>query len=306
MDLRGKRIVVTGPTGQWAKPTTIALAAENEVFGLARFGDAAARAELESAGVTCIPVDLAAADFSAVPSDVDVVLNLAVAKTKSFDHDLAANAESVGLLMQHCASATAFLHCSSTGVYQPNGHHPFAETDPLGDNHRVLGFMPTYSISKIAAEAVARTAARQFGVPTTIARLNVPYGNAGGWPWLHLEQILAGQPVSVHTDAPSIYNPIHEDDILASLGPLLDAASVPATIVNWGGSEAVSVEEWSAYLAELVGKPVSFAPSDRELESVTIDRTRQDELVGPTSVAWRDGFRRMVEAFHPELTLADV
>jgi nucleoside-diphosphate-sugar epimerase len=304
VDLRGKRIVVTGPTGQWAKPTTLALAAENEVFGLARFGDASARAELEAAGVTCLAVDLADPDLSAVPTDVDVLMNFAVAKTKSFDHDLAANAESVGLLVQHCAGASAFLHCSSTGVYQPNGRHPFAETDPLGDNHRVLGFMPTYSISKIAAEAVARTAARQFGVPTTIARLNVPYGDAGGWPWLHLEQILAGQPISVHPDAPSVFNPIHEDDILASLGPLLDAASVPATIVNWGGSEAVSVEEWSAYLGELVGRPVSFSHSDRELESVTIDRTRQDELVGPTTVHWRDGFRRMVEAFHPEALVA--
>jgi nucleoside-diphosphate-sugar epimerase len=296
--------VVTGPTGQWAKPTTIALAAGNEVYGLARFGDAAARAELESAGVTCIPVDLAEPDLSAVPTDVDVLMNFAVAKTRSFDHDLAANAESVGLLVQHCAGASTFLHCSSTGVYQPNGRHPFAETDPLGDNHRVLGFMPTYSITKIAAEAVARTAARQFGVPTTIARLNVPYGNAGGWPWLHLEQILAGQPISVHPDAPSVFNPIHEDDILASLGPLLDAASVPATIVNWGGSEAVSVEEWSEYLGELVGRPVSFVHSDRELESVTIDRTRQDELVGPTTVHWRDGLRRMVEAFHPEALVA--
>src|SRR4029079_13827568 len=97
---------------QWAKPTTVALAAENEVFGLARFGDAAARAELESAGVTCIRVELAAAAFSAVPNDVDGVLNLAVAKTKSFDHDLAANAESVGLLMQHSSSVEGFLHFS--------------------------------------------------------------------------------------------------------------------------------------------------------------------------------------------------
>ena len=300
MELLGKRILVTGPTGQWAKPTTISLAADNEVIGIARFGDPGARAELESVGVTCIPVDLAAGDLSMVPADVDVVLNLAVAKTRSFDHDLAANAESVGLLMAHCSGATAFLHCSSTGVYQPNDHHEFAETDPLGDNHRVLGFMPTYSICKIAAEAVARTAARLYDVPTTIARLNVPYGNAGGWPWLHLEQILAGQPVAVHTNAPSLYNPIHEDDILASLPGLLDAASVPATIVNWGGSDTVSVEEWSTYLGELVGRPVAFEASDHALESVTIDRTKQEALLGPTMVPWRDGLRRMVEAFHPE------
>ena len=106
--------------------------------------------------------------------------------------------------------------------------------------------------------------------------------------------------MSVHTNGPSIYNPIHEDDLLASLPRLLDAAAVPATIVNWGGNEAVSVEEWSTYLGELVGKPVTFDPSDHALESVTIDRTKQESLLGPTTVSWRDGLRRMVETFHPE------
>ena len=37
---------------------------------------------------------------------------------------------------------------------------------------------------------------------------------------------------------------------------LLDAATVPATIVNWGGDEAVSVQEWCAFFAELTGHDV--------------------------------------------------
>ena len=77
-------------------------------------------------------------------------------KSNRWDVDLAANAEAAGLLMAHCRDATAWLHCSSTGVYQPAGLHPLTETDTLGDNHRVI--METYSISKIAAEAVARLA----------------------------------------------------------------------------------------------------------------------------------------------------
>jgi UDP-glucuronate 4-epimerase len=68
------------------------------------------------------------------------------------------NAEGVGLLMERYAGAAAYLHCSSTAVYQPAGSSPRKETDPLGDNHR--GIMETYSITKIAAEAVARTMAR--------------------------------------------------------------------------------------------------------------------------------------------------
>ena len=58
--LSGARILVTGPTGQVALPVTLALAAENDVVGIARFRDAAAQARLEEAGVRCIETNLAA------------------------------------------------------------------------------------------------------------------------------------------------------------------------------------------------------------------------------------------------------
>jgi UDP-glucuronate 4-epimerase len=302
--LRGEKILFTGPTGQVGKPLALALAAENEVWGLARFKDVAARAEMESAGVRCVPHNLATDDFSGLPDDFTYVLNFSVVKSGRWDRDLAANAEAVGLLMQHCRRAKAFLHCSSTAVYQPDGHRRFAETDPLGDNHRVL--MPTYSITKIAAEAVARSGARQWGLPTTIARLNVPYGDNGGWPLFHLEMILAGQPIAVHANAPSIFNPIHEADIVAMVPRLLEVAAVPATIVNWAGNDAVSIEEWSAYLGDLVGREPRFEHTELALESVTTDNSRLHELVGETTVHWREGMRRMVAAQHPELTLASV
>jgi len=275
-------------------PVTLALAEHNEVFGLARFSDPGARAQLEAAGVACIEANLAAGDFSAVPADVDYVLNLAVVKSNRWDIDLAANAEAAGLLMQHCQAAKAMLHCSSTGVYQPAGLHQLAETDALGDNHRVM--METYSIAKIAAEVVVRTAARQFDLPTTIARLNVPYGDNGGWPAFHLMMIEAGQPVPVHPDRPNRFNPIHEDDIIRMIPALLGAASVPATIVNWGGVQAVDLEEWCEFLAELVGAKATFVETDSTIGGVTIDTTKMLELVGPTEVDWHDGLRRMVAA----------
>jgi|tagenome__1003787_1003787.scaffolds.fasta_scaffold20867136_2 UDP-glucuronate 4-epimerase len=293
-ELTGTTIVVTGPTGQVALPVTLALAEQNEVIGLARFRDATARARLEDAGVTCIETNLAAGDFSGVPTAVDYVLNLAVVKSNRWEIDLAANAEAAGLLMAHCQSATAMLHCSSTGVYEPAGLHELAETDALGDNHRVI--METYSIAKIAAEAVVRTCARLYDLPTTIARLNVPYGDNGGWPAFHLAMVEAGQPVPVHPDRPNRFNPIHEDDIIRTVPALLDAASVPATIVNWGGTEAADLEEWCTYLGELVGREATFVETDATIGGVTIDTTKMVELIGPTQVAWRDGLRRMVEA----------
>ena len=116
-----------------------------------------------------------------------------------------------------------------------------------------------------------------------------------------LEMLLAGQAVPVHPDRPNLFNPIHEDDIIASVPALLAAASVPATIVNWGGDEQVSLEEWVAYLGELAGVPAALEETEATIGGVTVDLTKMHELVGPTSVRWRDGFRRMVAAHHPEL-----
>lgn len=148
------------------------------------------------------------------------------------DQDLSANAESIGPLMARCRGAKAFLHCSSAAVYDPPNDLPRTERAALGDNHRFL--FPTYSISKIAGEAVARSTARILEVPTTIARLNVPYGDTGGWPYFHMEMMLAGIPIPVPPGESANYNPIHQDDIVAMIPKLLAVASIPATTVNLG------------------------------------------------------------------------
>jgi UDP-glucuronate 4-epimerase len=297
--MRDAKILITGPTGQVAVPVAKALAANNEVWGIARFTDAAAREGLEKAGVRCETVNLAAGDFSGLPTDFDYVINLAVAKSGNWDKDLAANAESVGVLMAHCRGAKAFLHCSSGAVYDPPDDEPRTEQSALGDNHKPL--FPTYSISKIAGEVVVRSISRALGVPSTIARLNVPYGDNGGWPYYHMEMMLAGIPIPVPPGEPARYNLMHEDDIIATIPKLLEAASVPATTINWASDELVSIQEWCAYLGSLVGREPTFEVSAQALRGNPLDVTRMRALIGGTTIQWRDGLRRMAAKFHPEL-----
>jgi nucleoside-diphosphate-sugar epimerase len=297
--LTDEKILITGPAGQIAEPLTRYLAKDNEVWGIARFGDPEARARVEGYGVTTRVVDLGAADFGGLPDDFTYVLHLAADQSPGLDYDraLRVNAEGTGLLLTHCRKAKAALVMSTFSVYRPDPDpgHAYTETDPLGDAH--AAHAPTYSISKIAQEAVARTCARTLGLPVTIARMNASYGDNGGLPAIHLAQARAGQTVVTRWD-PCTYSPIHEDDICAQTEPLLAAASVPATVVNWAGDEPVSVQQWCAWFAELLGKPVDVEARDfpGTQPSAVSDNAKRLSLTGPCAVNWREGMRRMVAA----------
>ncbi|MFM7069806.1 MAG: NAD-dependent epimerase/dehydratase family protein, partial [Actinomycetes bacterium] len=191
------------------------------------------------------------------------------------------------------------LHCSTTGVYAHAGQQVLDESAPLGDNH--LAIMPTYSISKIAAEAVVRTAARQHGIPTTIARLNVPYGvgpdgTPRGWPAFHLAMMEAGLPIPVHPDRPNVFNPIELTDIALTVPALLDAASVPATTVNWAGTEAVSLEEWCTHLGRACGLAVHFEETLDTIGGVSVSTELLRSITGSATSSWRQGFDRLAAA----------
>jgi nucleoside-diphosphate-sugar epimerase len=304
----GEKILIVGVTGQVALPLAKSLAQDNEVWGIARFTNPKARASLEDSGVHCEVVDLVAPDLSALPQDFSYALNLSIAKSGRWTEDLDATAGSVGFLMEHCRMAKAFLHCSSTAVYEPALATVFTEDHPLGDNHRIwastMPFMQTYSISKIAAEAVARFGARRWKVPTTIARLSVPYGDNGGWPAAHLEMMAAGMDIPLHPERPNRFNPIHEDDVLKTLPGLLAAADVPATTVNWGGTPS-SIEEWCTAIGALTGLEPSFVETDQTISSVCVDISKLVDLAGPPGTDLADGIQRMVAARRPDLVRGD-
>jgi UDP-glucuronate 4-epimerase len=298
--LSGMRILVTGVTGMVAGPMAARLAGDNTVIGAARFADPAQREAHEAAGVSTIRVDLELGELDEVPDDLDYVLHFAVAKTNDFARDLAANADGAANLMERCKDVAAFFHCSSGGVYQEHDHDHLAEDAPLGDSHRAAG-MESYSISKIAAETMVRYTAKRLGIPTVIARLSVPYGDTFGWPFFHVMMLEHGMAIPVHTDAPSQYNPLNLDDIVASLPYLLASASTPANTVNWGGDEVVSVEEWCGLIGELIDKPVVFDHTDASVPPLILDVAELNHLGFHSTVGWREGITRLVHTSRPDL-----
>lgn len=299
--LSGERVLITGPAGRIAYGLAETLARDNEVWGIARFSDPAAREEVEALGVTTRRVDLGVGDFAGVPTNFTYLLHIAADFGEDYEQGLRVNAEGTGLLLSHCRAVKAALVMSTVTVYKPHPDpwHPFREDDPIGDAG--LPSPQPYSIVKIAEEAVARYCAREFGTPITIARMGSAYGGRGGLPLWHLQAIAEGQPVVARWD-PLPYSPIHYDDINAQIPALLDAASVPATIVNFAGDTPVSVQQWCAYFGELLG--VSPRVEVRPVPGASVgsvgDHTKRTTITGPCTVDWRDGFRAMAAHHYPD------
>ncbi len=300
--LSGEKILVTGPAGRIAFPIVEKLARDNEVWGIARFGNPAQQAEVEALGVTTRKVDLATCDFGDLPRDFTYVLHIAASfEPSSYDRAITINAEACGFVLEHCRNAKAALVMSTLAVYKPHPDpwHAFREDDALGD---MIAHVPdNYSIAKNCEEAIARFCARAFNLPVTIARMGSAYGPRGGLPILHMQALAEGRLIEPRWD-PLPYSPIHVDDIADMIAPLLGAASVPATIVNFCGDDAVAVQQWVPYMAGLLGvtpkimvKPVPGA----SLGSVG-DVTKRLAITGPTKVKWQDGLRQLVQQLYPD------
>lgn len=303
--IQNERILITGAAGQIGFPLATELAKNNEVWGVARFRDNSVRERLESAGVTTRSVDLADPDFSGLPEDFAYVIHFAVFLEPGldFDYALRINAEGTGLLMSHFRNARAFLSMSTCGVYglPPDPFYEVKETDPLDNG--LQPFSETYSISKIAQEAVTRFAARQLNLPTTIARMGVSFSPNGGLPAYQLDMMLEGEDVMVEASRASVCTPIYQDDINRQALLLLGAASVPATIVNWAGDETVEVETYCRYMAEIANLTPSFKKINGAIQHIRTDNTLRRQLIGDCTIDWQEGMRRMIAGRHPELEL---
>ncbi len=298
--LDGEKVLITGATGKIAFPIARALAERNEVWGVARLRSPGDPEKLAGAGVKPVPLDVSTADFSSLPDDFTYVFHAAVDPGRDWRPAVRTNAHSSGNLLYHCRKAKGFVYCSTGSIYEYQGRRPLTEADGPGIHTHA-----SYSFSKVAGEAVCTWVAEQFDIALTIIRICSTYGPLGGAPADRLELLLQGQPIKVHPDQPNNYNPIYEDDYVELGIRALEVAPTPPLVVNWAGSETVSLEDYCTYMGQLVGVEPIFEVTSEAITPLWPDVTYMHEALGRTKVHWRDGFRRMVKARHPELALSD-
>ena len=111
--------------------------------------------------------------------------------------------------------------------------------------------------------------------------------------------MLAGKPIRLHPDKPNNYNPIYEDDYVELGIRAMEVAATPPVVVNWAGSETVSVEDYCTYMGELIGVEPIFEYTPKAHTPLWPDVTHMHDVLGSTKVPWRDGFRRMIAGPSP-------
>jgi len=288
------QVLVTGATGRIGFPIARELARRHVVYGLARCRGPGDEDRLRQAGIVPIVADAAEYDVGSLPAGLTHVFHGAASIGKDARSDwrraFEVNAQFTGRLIAACRGVRGFVVCSSGSTYAYQGRRPLREVDPPGVH---LGL---YSLSKIAAEAVARVASVQYGVPVTIIRIFSTYGPLGGAPADRLQRIRLGKEIVLHPDAPNNYHPIYEDDYVRLGIRAMEVSTVPPLVVNWAGSETVSAEEYCHYLAELIGKETRIRYDESAPWPIWPDVTLMHEVLGATQVPWREGMRRMAEA----------
>jgi nucleoside-diphosphate-sugar epimerase len=288
--LSGRRVLVTGASGVVAFPVAVELAESNEVYAVARFSDPEQRRRLEAAGARTIAFDMAEHDLSPLPKSVDVVVNYGVLPPSHKDA-YEVNAGAAGRLASRYRDCEAFVHGSTGSLYQYQGERPLREDDAYG----LHSSTENYAASKIAAEFLLKHLSVEYRMPTVIVRIFSFYGPRGGGVTQRIDQVAQGLPVSVYPGVRNIFTPMYEDDYVAKTIAAAGIAKTPAEIVNLGGTEPVTTQEYCEMAGELLGKKPVFVENSRAWP-IWADTSKMVELLGPCRVSMREGVRRVVEA----------
>jgi nucleoside-diphosphate-sugar epimerase len=288
--MSGRRVLITGASGLVAFPVAVELAKANEVHAVARFSDPEQQRRLQAAGVRTIAFDLADPDLSPLPKAVDIVINYGVLPPTHKDA-YEVNAGAAGRLASRYRDCEAFVHGSTGSLYQYQGERPLREDDPYG----LHSSAENYAASKIAAEFLLKQLSVEFAMPTTIVRIFSFYGPRGGGVTQRIDQVARGEPVSVYPGVRNVHTPLFEDDYVEKTIAAAGIATAPAQIVNLGGTEPVTTQDYCEMAGELLGKTPTFSENSKAWP-IWADTTKMVELLGPCRVSMREGVRRVVEA----------
>jgi CDP-glucose 4,6-dehydratase len=212
----------------------------------------------------------------------------------------------------HGVARTVFA--SSDKAYGSSPELPYREDLPL------RAAFP-YDASKAAADIVARSYARAYGLPLAVSRFANVYGGSDlNFSRLVPETVVAvldGRPPLIRSDGSPERDFLYVDDAVSAylaIEAALDRDGAAGEAFNAGGERPHAVREVVETIAALAGSGVEpdfqgDGNPDGEIDRQFVDSTKLRELTGwSPGVALEDGLGRTLDWYHehPEARPAKV
>jgi CDP-glucose 4,6-dehydratase len=200
------------------------------------------------------------------------------------------------------------LFASSDKAYGASPELPYLEDFPLRASF-------PYDASKAAADIVARSYARAYGLPLAVTRFANVYGGGDlNFSRLVPEAVVAvldRRRPQIRSDGSPERDFLHVDDAVAAylaIAAALERDGIAGQAFNAGGDRAHSVREVVELIAAAGGGEVEpeylgDGSPDGEIDRQVVDSTRLRELTGwRPEVELADGLRRTLEWYreHPD------
>lgn len=252
--------------------------ADDRVYAVSRFGDAALRERLESAGVIALPFDLVEADdLSALPDAAEVVFMIGAkfgaATSPSWAWEVnAALPDRVARRYRN----------SRISVLSTGNVYPFLPASSGGASEDVTPApIGEYAQSCLGRERVFEFGAQERGTAVSIIRLNYAVDLRYGVVADIAAAVLAGEPVSVATaNVNVVWQGYANEVVLRSLRH----ASPDVFTVNLTGPETLSVAAIARRIGALAGREVTLV-DEPQATALLSDSSRCMALFGYPSVS---------------------
>ena len=242
-----------GPTlARMAKRATDAAGLARRILGVARFSSGALEERLRTHGIETIRADVLDARAVAALPDVENIIYMVGMKfgtTGKQPMTWAINAGVPAVVAQHFRGRRMVVF-STGNVYgltpsDGGGSRETDELDPVGE----------YANSALGRERIFEYYATAFNSPTTIYRLNYATEMRYGVLVDLAQQVYRGEPINVTM---GYANCLWQADANAMALRGLEAADVPATVLNAAGPELLRIREVCGTYARIMNKPVEF------------------------------------------------
>jgi NAD dependent epimerase/dehydratase len=319
VDLKGKRVVVTGADGFIGSHLVEALLAHGaHVKAFCYYNSFDSRGWLDTISAEAMrDVEVFMGDIrdpNGVRTglkDVDVVMHLAALIGIPFSYhspDSYVDTNVKGTL--NVLQAARDLELDRVVVTSTSEVYGTAQYVPIDEKHPRQGQSP-YSASKIGADAIADSFHRSFGLPVTIVRPFNTYGprqsSRAVIPTI-ITQLMSGAEElylgSLHPTRDLTY----VSDTAAGFIALAECDEAVGRDVNLGVGEEISVGDLAALLMEITGRECPIVSKDERLRpgKSEVERLLSDNSVVRSLTGWapavslREGLARTVAWFSDE------